>query len=485
MTISAFTRMIAELTKLNRETEWVEFKHNNADPEQVGEYISALSNSAALLGERAGFLIWGVEDDTHNIIGTSFNPYAARIGAQELESWLINHLTPRLDIRWHTGEINDLPIVVLEIPAARHFPVRFKDKEFIRVGSYKKRLKEYHEKERSLWAIFQNRPFERDVAAVGLDASEVISRLDYPTYFEKTGQLLPENRHGIVERMVQERFVLPRQDGRYDITNLGAILFAKNFGEFDRLGRKALRVVIYHGANRVETIREKAGVKGYAIGYEGAITFINDRLPMNEEIGQALRREVRMYPEIAIRELVANALIHQDFTIPGVGPMVEIFSDRMEITNPGKPLIDPLRFIDQPPRYRNEDLAAFMRRIHICEERGSGIDKVITAVEQHQLPPPDFKVVEDNTVVVLYSPKKLSSMDPAERIRACYQHACLCNVSNARMTNASLRKRFGIEDKNYSTASRIIAETIKAGYVRPYDPESGSKKTASYVPFWA
>jgi len=104
-----------------------------------------------------------------------------------------------------------------------------------------------------------------------------------------------------------------------------------------------------------------------------------------------------MYPEIAIRELVANALIHQDFTIRGTGPMIEIFSDRMEITNPGIPLIDTLRFIDEPPQSRNEALASFMRRVNICEEQGSGIDKIILQVKMFQLPAPDFIVTSKHT----------------------------------------------------------------------------------------
>ncbi|TVM17097.1 transcriptional regulator [Oceanidesulfovibrio indonesiensis] len=485
MTTSTFSKMITELTRLQQETEWVEFKENRAEPEEIGEYISALSNSAALVGERAGFLVWGVENGTHRIVGTTFDPASARVGSQELESWLVNHLSPRLHFRWHSGTVEGAHVVALEVPAARGYPVRFKDFEFIRVGSYKKKLKDYPDKAKALWKIFERTSFERDIAAEGIDASEVLALLDYPAYFDAVGVPLPENREGILDKLKQERFVLTRQDGGYDITNLGAILFAKDLGKFDRLGRKALRVIFYNGPNRIETIREQTGVKGYIVGYEGAVSYINDRLPANEIIGQALRTEMRMYPEIAIRELVANALIHQDFSIPGAGPMVEIFSDRMEFTNPGQSLIDPLRLIDHRPRSRNEDLAAFMRRVNICEERGSGIDKVITAVEQHQLPPPDFRIVGDNTVAVLFAPKKLAEMDPAEKIRACYQHACLCHESNTRMTNASLRKRFGIKDKNYATASRIIGDTIKAELVRPFDPEGGSKRLASYVPFWA
>jgi hypothetical protein len=98
-----------------------------------------------------------------------------------------------------------------------------------------------------------------------------------------------------------------------------------------------------------------------------------------------------MFPELAVRELVANALIHQDLFVTGAGPMVEIFDDRIEITNPGEPLVDTQRFVDTPLKSRNEGLASLMRRFRICEERGSGIDKVVQQVELFQLPAPLFE----------------------------------------------------------------------------------------------
>ena len=293
-------------------------------------------------------------------------------------------------------------------------------------------------------------------------------------------QPLPDNRTAILERLVKERVLMLAPDGTYDVCNVGGILFARNLQDFERLSRKALRVIIYRGDNRIETVREQMGGKGYAIGFEGAISFINDQLPQNEQIGQALRSEVLMYPEIAIRELIANALIHQDLNVTGAGPMVEIFSDRMEISNPGVPLIDTLRFIDEPPRSRNEILASLMRRMNICEERGSGIDKVIFHVEIFQLPAPDFRVAGDSTVAVLYGPRKFGQMYREERIRACYQHACLLYVSGKRMSNATLRKRMGIKDSNYPMASRIIRDAIEAKMIRPY-----SEGDSAYVPFWA
>jgi ATP-dependent DNA helicase RecG len=193
---------------------------------------------------------------------------------------------------------------------------------------------------------------------------------------------------------------------------------------------------------------------------------------------------VRIYPERAIRELVANAVIHQDFTVRGAGPMVEIFADRMEITNPGEPLVDTLRFIDCPPRTRNEGVAAMMRRVGICEEAGTGIDQAIEAIELYQLPGPDFTVPPGSTRTILFAHRKLSEMERSDRVRACYQHACLCHVFGRRMNNATLRQRFALQQPEYPKASRIIAETIDAELIKVFNPET-ARRYLAYVPFWA
>jgi predicted HTH transcriptional regulator len=205
--------------------------------------------------------------------------------------------------------------------------------------------------------------------------------------------------------------------------------------------------------------------------------------PMKNRITKALRKETRMYPEIAIRELVANALIHQDLTEKGF-PMVEIFSDRIEISNPGTPLVTPDRFIDAYLS-RNEKLADLMRRMGFCEEKGSGLDKVIFYNELYQLPAINVVVAENRTRVSMYCYKTLNDLDKKEKIRACYQHACLKYVSNEKMTNQSLRERFKIEDQNAAIASRIIRDALEDKEIKEDDPESKSRKYASYIPFWA
>ncbi|MFV0330504.1 MAG: ATP-binding protein [Dysgonomonas sp.] len=164
--------------------------------------------------------------------------------------------------------------------------------------------------------------------------------------------------------------------------------------------------------------------------------------------------------------------------------MVEIFLDRIEISNPGTPLVTPDRFIDAYVS-RNEKLADLMRRMGFCEEKGSGMDKVIFYNELYQLPPINIIVAEGRTRVTMYSYKSLNDLDKKEKIRACYQHACLKYVSNEKMTNQSLRDRFKIEDQNAAIASRIIRDSLAENVIKEDDPESKSRKYASYIPFWA
>lgn len=352
--------LVNELRKLPKETGWIEFKGDVADPQEIGEYLSALSNSAALNGKANAYLIWGIADSTHEVRGTTFKPNHKKKGNEDLENWLLRLLSPRLHFRFYEVEFEGKPLVLLEIPRAIGKPTQFYGTEFIRVGSCRQKLKDYPQLERDLWRIFETTPFEELKAMERVDTAQVLALLDYPSYFDLLSQPLPADRDKILARLVEDRLIAANQSGGFDISNLGAILFAKNLDAFKVLGRKAVRVILYEGRGRLGTIREQEGRKGYASGFEGLIEFVNALLPRNEVLGKALRKDVPMYPEPAIRELVANALIHQDFSVTGTGPMIEIFIDRMEITNPGLPLVRTERFLDTPPRSRNEALASIM-----------------------------------------------------------------------------------------------------------------------------
>lgn len=475
--------LLKELCSFPNETEWIEFKVKNDKPAEIG-YISALNNSATINGKLYAYIVWGIENETHNIVGTIFKPRTVKVGNEELENWLIRSLSPNISFKFYEIEVDSKQVVILEIEKASNRPVQFKGKEYIRIGSYKKPLKDFPEKERELWRTFDNIFFEDLIAKEDLDDSDVLSLLDYPKYFDLFKIPLPEDRIKILEKLSEEEMIIKNDAGKWDITNLGAILFAKKLSDFKLLKRKSVRVIQYKGNSRIDTIREQEGIMGYASGFEGLIGFINNLLPRNEVIGKALRQELPMYPELAIRELVANAIIYQDFMIRGTGPMIEIFSDRMEITNPGRPLVSPERFIDTPPKSRNESLASFMRRIGICEERGSGFDKVVFETEFYQLPAPIIEVTEEHTKVILFSHIPFKEMSKEDRVRACYLHACLKYVTREYMTNSTLRQRFGLKSKDISSVSRIIRDAIDSNMVKALDPDT-APRYLKYVPFWA
>jgi predicted HTH transcriptional regulator len=316
-----------------------------------------------------------------------------------------------------------------------------------------------------------------------LDAQQVVELLDTQTFFELLKLPYPTEQKGVLDRLQQERLV-DVEDGRYAIRRLGALLLARRLQDFADISRKAPRVVVYTGASKLDTKLDQLGTKGYAVGFQGLVRFVMSQLPQNEVIQDALRKEVKLVPEIAVRELVANALIHQDFRITGASIMVEIYSDRVEISNPGDPIVPVERFIDGY-QSRNERLADLMRRMRICEEKSSGIDKVIQAAELYQLPAPDFRTTHRRTVVVIFGPRDFEEMDRNDRIRACYQHCCLKWVMGERMTNQSLRERFHLPESKTASVSQVIAAAIEAGAIKPDEKVGGSRKFARYLPFWA
>jgi predicted HTH transcriptional regulator len=482
MSTEQLKALLNELVKQPNESEWVEFKHNFHSPEEIGERISALSNGACIHGQDYGYLIFGVEDKAHKIIGTTFKAKSHKKGNEELEHWLAQRLDPRIDfqvVEFNYDENRSISLYI--IPATKERPVHFKHQAYIRVGSITRKLEDFPEKEAKIWRK-PKMSFEKDIAKDHLSNADVVGLLSTETYFDLMQIPFPKDQNGIINRFIEEKLVKKTKAG-LAITNLGAILFAKDLNNFELLSRKSVRVIKYKGKNKVETEREQIGIKGYALGFLGLVNWVNGQLPANEEIGKVLREDSRMYPEIAIRELIANALIHQDFAVKGF-PMIEIFSDRIEISNPGDPLITPDRFIDSYIS-RNEILADIMRRMRFCEEKGSGLDKVIFYNELYQLPPIQVKVQEHRTTVSLFSYRGLKNLDKKEKIRACYQHACLKYVSNEKMSNESLRDRFNIQAKNAAIASRIIKETFESGLIKDDDPESNSRKHRSYVPFWA
>ena len=480
--------LVRELRGLPGESEWVEFKSNLADPRRIGEYVSALANGAALVDRAHGYLLWGVENESHAVVGTNFAPQrtkAPQAGSNEpLETWLARLLEPGVHVAFHELESDGKRIVLLEVPRATRRPASFAGVEYVRVGGSTKKLKAFPERERALWRAFDRVRFEEGVAAERIGGEDVLLALNHAAYFDLLNVPPADGRDATLDALRRDGLIAPCDAGGFNVTNLGAILFARDLRDFPPLARKALRIVAYEGADRLQALGEHEETKGYAAAFDGLMDYLSARLPSREVAGRSFQRAAPDYPPVALRELIANALIHQDFSVAGAGPMVELFQGRIEITNPGGPLVDTMRFLDSPPASRNETLASLMRRLDICEERGSGIDKVVAEVEERQLPAPLFETPPGFTRAVLYGRKPLGEMDRAERVRACYQHACLKRITGGFLTNASLRQRFGIKENNRAVISRHIREATSAGLIVPFDANAG-RRMMKYLPYWA
>ena len=476
--------LLTSILKFDKENEWIEFKHNNDNPIMIGQYISALANSAALWNKDHAYLIYGVDDTTKEVIGTNFDFNNAKKGNEPLYNWLYRKLKPQVDFRTYEIYYKEKRTLIIEIDKANLYPVEFDNVAYIRIGQQKRKLCDYKEKEKKLWLMLNKTSFEDEIALSKLDAQNVFELLDISMYYKLLKLPIPETKEKVIEDFLEEGFIREVY-GKLAITNLGAILFSNNIHQFKTITRKAVRLIQYKDKTKFETIREINYDKGYASCFEEILNNLDLLLPQNEHIGLALRTQIKMYPEIALRELIANAIIHQDFTISGTSVLIELFSNRIEISNPGIPLISIDRFIDHNPISRNEKLASIMRRFNICEEKGSGIDKTIKAVELYQLPAPNFLEYDNGTKVVMYSYKQLSEMDREDKLRACYQHACLQYVSGEKMTNETLRTRFNIAKKNSAIASRILSDAVSCGLIKEYQPNSDSRRYKSYLPYWA
>ena len=476
--------LIDELLSKHSEKGCVEFKHNNKNPEMIGKLSSALSNTARIEQRDFAYVVWGVEDKTHNIISTRFDPHAETVGNQVFIMWLSQRLTPRITFSFRDVNHPQGHLVLLEIPATHATPVEFNKTAYIRIGSATPRLSDYPEHYKNLINNLRPYMWENAIAKSFVTSDEVLKLLEYPAYFKLTEQNLPDNKKGILERLAADNLIKKDVGGHWNITNLGAILFAETLDDFDTtLSRKGIRFVAYDGDNRAASVKQRVdGKKGYATAFSGVVSYINDLLPVNEHIGSTKREPQLLFPEIALRETIANALIHQDMTISGTGPLIELFNTRLEITNPGKSLVQTDRMIDLPPRSRNESLASLMRRMGMCEEQGTGLDKVIISVELNQLPPPKFQEMDNSMRVILFAPRPFATMTVAERTRACYQHSIIKYLDGEKMKNATLCKRLGINKKNAAQASVVIKKTLEVGFIKAADPEH---PRGGYEPIWA
>jgi predicted HTH transcriptional regulator len=464
------------------ETEWLEFKLNRAEPVELGEYVSALANSAMLADRDKAYLVFGIEDGTRKKIGTKIRLRNLKKGGENFVNWLQRKLDPVLMIDYLDFDCAGTDFALMCIEPSYDRPVKFDGVAYIRVGENKKKLEDFPEHERALWLATGRRRFEQAIAAANLSAERILEVINIDTHYKLAGEEKPKSPLELVRKLEQIGAIKDSMEGGYDVLNLGAIILAEDIDHFPSLKGKSVRVIKYEGLNKRKSVLEQEGRRGYAIGFSGLIRFIMQN-SIHETYVDGVRKNVPLCPEVAVREVVANALIHQDFTQFGSGPVVEVYANRIEVVNPGNSLIEPDRMFDER-KSRNQKLAEIMRNLGLCEERGGGLDKAMIAVEEAYLPAPDFIASKDSMRVVLFGPRPFHQMSKLEKERACFFHCIIRWIQHDYMSNSSLRERFSLPQAEYQAVSAIITSMVKAGRIIPADPAQG-KRSAKYIPYWA
>ena len=444
--------------------------------ERLAQHISAFANHRG-----GGFLVFGVNND-----GTlcSILKHDADDIIKKLGNIARNNLEQFINIEHAVMDFEGYSLLFIYIPENNDKPVYLRGTDVYSsyCRSAGQTVKMSKSQIKMLIATSLGYPFEKQIALDSLSSGDVLKLLNYKKVFELFDKNIPQTSDIIMNTLREFNFCNV-DNHHWHITNLGAILFANNLKDFESLQFKSLIIRKYFGPNNIDMEYEHISHSGYAIVFDEMIDTIMKHI-VKKEVRDVRRFYEYFYPKVAIREFVANALIHQDFAISGMQNTVEIFSDRLSITNPGAPLNDIKKLIHLPPNSRNEILANTMYLLKFCEKRGSGINKAFEVIDSDCLPAVLFSRGENHTQVTMYPAKSFSKMTTFERINVCYQHACLQYKKNMPITNQSLRERFGLDKNKTKAISYVISDTIQAGYIKPFCQDRVSRKLSSYIPYY-
>lgn len=403
MTSAQLQAKLTELLALPQETEWVEFKHNNSEPQMIGEYLSALSNSAALARQTFGYLVWGIEDGTKKIVGTSFKPRNQKAaGNEDLEPWLNRKLAPRVNFGIYEFEANTHPMVLFEIQAANSTPVAFADRRYVRVGSHKKLLAEHPERERQLWLLLSG-PSQDWSAQICAGAS--LKDLD-PQALAFARQQHKKKHPTLateVDRWDEATFLNKAKvciNGQVIRTAL--ILLGKSEAEHYLSPAIAQISWVLKDEHGTEKDYRHFGPP-LILAIDQVFARVRNLMYRYLPDASLFPVEVMQYDPWVMRETLHNCIAHQDWSKGGRINVVE-GPDSLLFTNLGTFLpgsVEEAILHDAPlEHYPNRFLAVAMINMNMIDTIGSGIKRMFTTQRQRNFPMPDFDLGEPGRVKV-------------------------------------------------------------------------------------
>ncbi len=443
--------IVLELCAYSDEQEWFEFKENWFDAEGIGEYISALSNASAFHFQPYAYFVWGVNDKTHEIVGTKFNQYCD-YNKETLQNFLARNLNPSINFEFKELEICKKRVVVLLIPAAEEIPTSFKEKRYIRIGSAKANLKNYPKREIQLFKILDGR-----VETIESQTAKY-QDLTFNKLFGYYGS----------------RGIVLKQD-----TFEKNLRLRNNFGEYNTMAQllsdnshMPIRVSIFKGKSKASpliSVRE-FGNNCLLYSLDNLIQYgdVLNLIQADEEYRNVERREIKLFDEDAYREAMVNAILH-NYWVGGNEPMISVFSDRLEILSRGSlPPSQTLEgFYSGESIPVNEKLSEIFLQLHISEKSGRGVPIIVNAYGKEAI---TFK---ENSIVITIPFNRIDQEDDYLSTTRLQDSVLILNdrrkmiideiKKNPRVTKAELSKKLGISD---TAIDKNIAYLRDNGYIQ-------------------
>lgn len=449
-------------------------------PEKYKKHLSAFANYPG-----GGFVVFGISDKDGSVVGITDSD--SKTISSVISNMARDGVEPKVKTEFFSIEFSEKNLFVCQIFESIEKPVYELNNgkivtPYIRAGGTSRPMD--ISEVRSV--VFNSRQIRYEEVPAAFDFQD-----NWDKYFDFSEVKNRLKRTSFTSDEAFKEFLfnlklVAKVNGQFVPTNLAVITCAKDFSIITGHERFEIRLVTYKGTNKIETINDISFSKGFSLCLDEVMASINRILPHSEIIHQATRFNVPIIPTIATREIIANAIVHRDYSKHNSRLMIEIYTDRIEVTNPGNllPDIDIDRLIDHPSKARNEVLADFMRQLGFAEERGSGIDKAVLSCELAGLPPIKFVNGSDYFKAMLFAPRSYAQMDRNERIEAVYQHCCLNYVTSKKTTNRTIRERFKFGDQETTKSTRIIKEALESGKIKLANPDS-IRKDYNYIPYWA
>jgi ATP-dependent DNA helicase RecG len=402
MNTADLTALLNRLRAEPRESEWLEFKANRYEPQAIGEYLSALANSACLLGKPCGYLVFGIEDGTHAVVGTSFDPQAeVGQGNQLLPLWLALGLKPKLGFEIHSCQYHGQRVVVFEVHPAFDRPVEFYGKAFVRNGSSKTALAGYPDKARAIWTrrVDWSAQVCEQATLADLDPLAIV---EARRQFAEKNKTKPDRLAELAEWDDATFLNKAKLTVRGSVTNAALLLLGRDEST-SLLAPAVARISWILKNERNEELDYEHFGPPMLLNVNKVLARIRNLTVRELPDGSLFPVELTQYDPWVIREALHNCIAHQDYGLRGRVQLVET-PHALLLTNVGGFLPGRVEAVidqDAPLEiYRNPYLAEAMVSLNMIDTQGGGIKRMFQAQRRRFFPLPDYDLSQPERVMV-------------------------------------------------------------------------------------